>query len=133
MSGYTTEQVSQKLNIPVKTLEYHRSKGKGIPYVKIGGAVRYLQKDIDAFLTANSQEHEEYVRPVTQAPTRKATSRPGRAERETGKEQRTAGDWKAQVLDVMLANGIISKRFTGRITLDIENGSLKTTLKQEEL
>ena len=121
---YTERQVSEKLNIPVGTLRNHRCAGKGLPYVKIGGCVRYRQEDVDAYLGTNSQPPEGYVRPTFQEPGSELIL--------TGDKPRLT-DWKAQVLDAMLSNDIISERFTGKITLEIEKGSIKAVMKQEEL
>ena len=38
------------LSVSVYTLRAHRQKNKGIPYVKIGRAVRYALSDVLAFM-----------------------------------------------------------------------------------
>lgn len=41
-------------NIPIGTLRNQRyQKRSGIPYVKIGNCVRYMERDIEAYLQAN--------------------------------------------------------------------------------
>jgi hypothetical protein len=47
-----TRQVSELLGIPVKTLEYHRAKNKGLPYTRVEGAVRYSRVDVENYLAA---------------------------------------------------------------------------------
>ena len=47
----TTEQVSRYLGgVPEKTLANWRYRGV-IPYVKVGGLVRYIRSDIDAWIS----------------------------------------------------------------------------------
>lgn len=121
---YTERQVAEKLNIPVGTLRNHRCIGRGLPYVKIGGCVRYRQEDVEAYLGTSFQPPEGYVRPAIHEPCSEPT---------LTDDKPKLTDWKAQVLDAMLSNGIIPKRFTGKITLEIESGCMKAALKQEEL
>lgn len=47
-----TRQVSALLGIPVKTLEHHRAKHKGLPYTKVEGAVRYSRVEVENYLAA---------------------------------------------------------------------------------
>jgi predicted site-specific integrase-resolvase len=48
----TTEQASEILTIAVKTLERWRCQGKGPTYLKVEGAVRYLQTDLFDYIDA---------------------------------------------------------------------------------
>jgi hypothetical protein len=47
-----TRQVSELLGIPVKTLEHHRAKKRGLPYTKVEGAVRYSRVEVEKYLAA---------------------------------------------------------------------------------
>ena len=47
-----TRQVSELLGIPVKTLEHHRAKKKGLPYTRVEGAVRYSRVELEKYLAA---------------------------------------------------------------------------------
>lgn len=49
----TAPQVAKVMHITVDALAQDRYRGRGIPYVKIGGRVRYLRDDVLAYLTAN--------------------------------------------------------------------------------
>jgi hypothetical protein len=42
----TEKEVSGLLRIPLQTLRNNRSRGYGIPYLKLGRSVRYAQADI---------------------------------------------------------------------------------------
>lgn len=46
----TEQDLSDYLAIPVGTLQYHRKRGTGIPFVRIGGAVRYRPSDVEKYL-----------------------------------------------------------------------------------
>nr|BDD44339.1 hypothetical protein 15 [Desulfobacterales bacterium] len=43
----------------VQTLRNERHLGKGCPYVKLGRSVRYLMRDIEAYLLKNRIKPEE--------------------------------------------------------------------------
>lgn len=51
----TDEEVLGVLKIPPPTLAAWRCNGrvKGLPFVKIGGAIRYRSSDVQAFIQAN--------------------------------------------------------------------------------
>ena len=47
----TPEQAAEFLQVPVSTLAVWRSTGRvPLPYLKVGGRVRYRKDDIDCFL-----------------------------------------------------------------------------------
>jgi hypothetical protein len=48
----TAEDVSNLTGLSLETLAQWRSRKKNIPYLKIGGIVRYSQKDIQVYLDA---------------------------------------------------------------------------------
>jgi hypothetical protein len=49
----TTKQAAQALGLKPGTLEIWRVRGTGPTYLKIGGAVKYLPRDLGAFMLAN--------------------------------------------------------------------------------
>lgn len=49
----TPVQLAEKLNIKVATLARWRYLGRGPRFCKVGGAVRYLPGDVDAWLEAD--------------------------------------------------------------------------------
>ena len=48
-----SEQVAKVLQTSVDALAQDRYRGRGIPFVKVGGRVRYLRDDVLAYLAAN--------------------------------------------------------------------------------
>lgn len=46
----TEQDVSELLQISVKTLQGQRWQKVGIPYLKIGRSVRYRQEDVERYL-----------------------------------------------------------------------------------
>ena len=53
MDHLTETELAKQLNISARTLQAQRLKGDGIPFVKIGRAVRYSAADVAAYLTAH--------------------------------------------------------------------------------
>jgi hypothetical protein len=51
--GLNEKEVAKILGISLSTLRIHRHKGRGLPYYKIGKAVRYDPVDILNFLEEN--------------------------------------------------------------------------------
>lgn len=50
----TDEEVSAVLNVPPPTLAAWRSTGRvALPYVRVGGAIRYSRADVANFIQAN--------------------------------------------------------------------------------
>ncbi len=47
----TTEDVSNELGIPVGTLRYFRSTGKGPASFRLAGRVRYRRSDVERWIT----------------------------------------------------------------------------------
>ena len=48
--GLTEKQVAKIIGLSVSTLRLDRHKRRGIPYYKIGKAVRYDPEDVSSFL-----------------------------------------------------------------------------------
>ena len=53
-------QVSKITKIALSTLRNNRSKGLGIPYIKLGRSVRYDLQDIIEFMEAHKIRTEKY-------------------------------------------------------------------------
>lgn len=51
----TEAEVSNVLKVPSATLASWRSKGhiQGLPFVKVGGGVRYIRADVESFIKGN--------------------------------------------------------------------------------
>ena len=50
------QQTAKTLNVKVGTLRAWRHKGEGPPFIKLGHAVRYSQKDLQRFVAANRRQ-----------------------------------------------------------------------------
>ena len=50
MDHFTERQLAERLGISVRTLQAQRQRGGGIPFVKLGRAVRYARSDVEQYL-----------------------------------------------------------------------------------
>jgi hypothetical protein len=55
----TSTQVSQFVQVSVDSLAQDRYRGRGIPFVKISGRVRYLREDVLNYLAANRMQRTD--------------------------------------------------------------------------
>lgn len=60
----TSKQVSKVIQTSEASLAQDRYRGTGIPFVKIGGRVRYLRQDVLAYLSANRMQRTDDPRPA---------------------------------------------------------------------
>lgn len=52
---FDTKQAAKYLNIPENTLKTWRcTKRVNVPYVRVGGNIRYAQSALDSFIAANT-------------------------------------------------------------------------------
>jgi hypothetical protein len=56
-------ETAERLNQSVQTLRNHRSRGIGVPYVKLGKSVRYCAEDVERFI----REHRIETAPAAEA------------------------------------------------------------------
>jgi predicted DNA-binding transcriptional regulator AlpA len=59
---FKTEQVAEILGFATKTLSNQRVLGTGLPFIKIGNAVRYKKSDIETYIEENTFEHSGNVK-----------------------------------------------------------------------
>lgn len=55
MKLLSTKEVSAILGMPESTLRYWRCAGIGLPYVKLGGRIKYDEADVQAYVKANKR------------------------------------------------------------------------------
>jgi excisionase family DNA binding protein len=53
----TALETAQLLRCSLRTLDRERSDGRGCPFVRIGGRIRYRRADVEAFITAHVRGH----------------------------------------------------------------------------
>ena len=58
----TERDVSKRIIRSIQTLRNDRSKGQGIPYIKVGRLVRYRQSDVEKFIENERIETNPYRR-----------------------------------------------------------------------
>jgi hypothetical protein len=55
MKLLNTRQAAHALNEPEGTLRYWRCAGKGPPFIKLAGRIRYDEADVIAYVNANKR------------------------------------------------------------------------------
>jgi excisionase family DNA binding protein len=53
----TAAETARYLRCSARTLDRERADGSGIPYVRIGGRIRYRRADVEAFVAAHVRGH----------------------------------------------------------------------------
>jgi len=61
----TAPETAQYLRCSLRTLDRERADGSGIPYVRIGGRIRYRRADIDAFVKAHLRGHASEAKSIS--------------------------------------------------------------------
>ena len=59
---FTTKQLADILGFAPKTLSNQRILGTGLPFIKIGNAVRYKKSDIETYIEENTYDHNGMVK-----------------------------------------------------------------------
>ena len=59
---YNTKQLADILGFAPKTLSNQRVLGTGIPFIKMGNAVRYKSSDIETYIEENTHDHTGMVK-----------------------------------------------------------------------
>jgi len=59
----TAPETAQYLRCSVRTLDRERADGRGCPFVRIGGRIRYRRADVEAFVAAHVRGHVTGVMP----------------------------------------------------------------------
>jgi len=49
----TARETAQLLRCSVRTLDRERADGRGCPFVRIGGRIRYRRADVESFVVAH--------------------------------------------------------------------------------
>lgn len=66
----TPEEVAEYLRLTTKTLDNQRYQRIGIPFVKVGGVVRYRWRDVEAYIEAQTVRTCDVQAPGTARETR---------------------------------------------------------------
>jgi predicted site-specific integrase-resolvase len=62
------KQAAEILGLAVWTLRNWRCSGKGPPYIKIGGSVKYREEDLRTFIQKRLVDPENCLCPLTRKP-----------------------------------------------------------------
>jgi Helix-turn-helix domain len=75
MATTTAIETAKVLRCSLRTLDRERADGRGCPFVRIGGCVRYRRSDIEAFIAANVRGYATGAVPVAVESRRRRLSK----------------------------------------------------------
>lgn len=77
----TAAETARILRCSLRTLDRERADGRGCPFVRIGGRIRYRRADVEAFVAAHVRGHVTGVMPDVDTLRRRGRLRKRLAER----------------------------------------------------
>lgn len=60
-TSYSVEEAAKILGVSARTLNNWRYLGKGPKYLKMGGKIRYLERDVNSFIAASAVNPVERI------------------------------------------------------------------------
>ena len=87
MKLLTPRQVAEITQLAEQTLAHHRCSGTGPPFVKIGGAVRYIEDDLHKWIEDQAHANQRESRAVS-TPSSRRTPRAKSARRLGGRPKK---------------------------------------------
>jgi excisionase family DNA binding protein len=64
----TACETARYLRCSLRTLDRERADGRGCPFVRIGGRIRYRRADVEAFVAAHVRGHATRAVPSADSP-----------------------------------------------------------------
>ena len=77
----TARETARYLRCSLRTLDRERADGRGCPFIRIGGRIRYRRADVEAFVAAHVRGHVTGVMPNVDTLRRRGRLRKRLAER----------------------------------------------------
>ena len=72
----TARETARYLRCSLRTLDRERADGRGCPFVRIGGRIRYRRADVEAFVKAHLRGHASEAKSISDtAQVRRRTAR----------------------------------------------------------
>jgi len=72
----TACETARYLRCSLRTLDRERADGRGCPFVRIGGRIRYRRADVEAFVKAHLRGHASEAKSISDtAQVRRRTAR----------------------------------------------------------
>jgi len=72
----TARETARLLRCSLRTLDRERADGRGCPFVRIGGRIRYRRADVEAFVKAHLRGHASEAKSISDtAQVRRRTAR----------------------------------------------------------
>ena len=72
----TAPEAARLLRCSVRTLDRERADGRGCPFVRINGRIRYRRVDIESFIVANLRSRRGEAEPLTKTGAERPRGRP---------------------------------------------------------
>ena len=72
----TALETARLLRCSLRTLDRERAEGRGCPFVRMGGRIRYRRADVEAFVKAHLRGHASEAKSISDtAQVRRRTGR----------------------------------------------------------
>jgi len=81
----TAGETARLLRCSLRTLDRERADGRGCPFVRIGGRIRYRRADVEAFVAAHVRSHADGAPFLPTRSAARMVSQPREREAEAGK------------------------------------------------
>jgi hypothetical protein len=77
----TAPEAARLLRCSLRTLDRERADGRGCPFVRINGRIRYRRVDIESFIVAHLRSHHSEPLPTPATAAERRRGRPRTRER----------------------------------------------------
>jgi hypothetical protein len=72
----TARETAALLRCSLRTLDRDRAEGRGCPFLRMGGRIRYRKVDIESFIVAHLRSHRGEAEPLAKTGAERPRSRP---------------------------------------------------------
>ena len=72
----TAPEAARLLRCSLRTLDRERADGRGCPFVRIGGRIRYRRVDVESFIVAHLRSRRGEAEPLAKTGAERSSAQP---------------------------------------------------------